>query len=204
VIKLLIDSNENSQAPWILKSFPNAKIEPLDIGDIASDDLNTIIERKSLDDLAASIIDGRYKDQVRTLMEIPSFVIITGKELSYRNKHKSPMVFSAIKSLQYKYRIPTYRVETNEEFCKLVTKILDKRSKLDPLDFVIKRRLNDPQLEMFASIASIGGKRAKSLMEHFDSIINLCNSEESEIAEIEGLGPRTAELIYNSLRGNDI
>lgn len=137
-------------------------------------------------------------------MEVPSFVIITGKELSYRNKKKSPMVFSAINSLQYKYRIPTYRVETNEEFCKLAAKIIEKRSKLDPLDFVIKRRLNDPQLEMFASIAGIGGKRAKTLMEKFESIQNLCNASEQDIAEIEGLGPRTAELIYNSLKGNKI
>lgn len=201
---MLIDSNENSQAPWILEAFPDAMIEPLDIGDIASDDLNTIIERKSLDDLAASIIDGRYKDQVRTLMEVPSFVIITGKELSFRNLKKSAMVFSAINSLQYKYRIPTYRVETNEEFCKLAAKIIEKRSTLDPLDFVIKRRLNDPQLEMFASIAGIGGKRATLLMEKFGSIQNLCNTDESKIAEIDGLGPRTAELIYNSLRGNII
>lgn len=201
---MLIDNNEASQAPWILEAFPDATIKPLDIGDIASDDMNTIIERKSLDDLAASIIDGRYKDQVRTLMEVPSFVIITGKELSYRNKKKSPMVFSAINSLQYKYRIPTYRVETNEEFCKLAAKIIEKRSKLDPLDFVIKRRLNDPQLEMFASIAGIGGKRAKTLMEKFESIQNLCNASEQDIAEIEGLGPRTAELIYNSLKGNKI
>lgn len=47
---MLIDNNEASQAPWILEAFPDATIKPLDIGDIASDDMNTIIERKSLDD----------------------------------------------------------------------------------------------------------------------------------------------------------
>jgi len=199
---ILIDSNEASQAPWLVGAFPKSKIAPLDIGDIASEDLSTIIERKSLDDLAASIIDGRYKDQVRTLMEVPSFIIIVGTKLSYRNNKKYPLVHSAINSLKYKYRIPTFQVETNDEFCELAKKIFEKRSELDPLDFVIKRRLNDPQLEMFASIAGIGGKRAKVLMEVFGSIENLCKATEAEICEIEGLGPKTAELIYNSLRGN--
>ena len=197
---MIIDSNEASQAPWILGAFPNATIAPLKIGDIASDDLSTIIERKSLDDLAASITDGRYRDQVRTLMETPSFIIIVGTKLNHRNARKYPMVHGAINSLIYKYRIPTFQVETDEEFVKLVEKIMDKRKDIDSLDLVIKRRHNDPQLELFCSIPGIGGKRATLLYEKYHSIYNLCHADPEEIADLNGLGPKTAATIIESLK----
>lgn len=187
----------------MVEAFPKAKIEPLEIGDLATDDMHTIIERKNMDDLLASIMDGRYKDQVRTLINLPSFVIVVG-ELSPYNKGKEKYVHGAMSSLMMKYRIPTYHVKDNKAFIRKVESILKKRSKMDDLSVVVKRHSNDPQLNLFCSIPNIGGKKAKQLYEEFGSIYKLCNATVDDIVTLDGFGQKTAETIINSLRNGCI
>jgi len=201
---MLIDSNEAIHCPWLLEAFPDAIIKHLDIGDIAADDMSTIIERKTMDDLWSSITDGRYKDQIRTLMELPSFVIIVG-EMSQRNVTFDHMKITngAISSLRFKYRIPTFIVKDNDEFVKLVTKIFEKRNNIENMDIVVKRKHNDPQLNLFCSIPNIGAKKAKVLYEKYNSIHNLCQATIEDIESMPGFGNKTAKTILSTLR-NDI
>jgi len=200
---MLIDNREPEE---IRNLFPNAEVVTLEIGDIASDDMSTIIERKDINDLLSSIMDGRYKDQVRTLMELPSFIIIVGKKLSgYNATHgnvalKYKIVNGAISSLQAKYRIPTFHVDDNDAFVKKVNMLMDKRKNLDDLDVIVKRHHNDPQLNLFASISNIGATKAKVLKEAFNSMGDLCKATQEDIKELDGFGQKTANNIYNTLR----
>jgi len=191
-----VDSREPQK---IKDAFPDATVESLEIGDITSDDMTTIIERKTMDDLLASIFDGRYKDQVRTLINLPSFMIVVG-ELSYRNKDKSRYVHGAIASLQYKYRIPTFTVADDNAFIRKVKSIMKKRENISDLDVVIKRIHNDPQLNLFCSIPNIGTKKAKALYEKYNSMTNLCCSTVNDIQMLPGFGMKTAKHIIDTLR----
>jgi ERCC4-type nuclease len=77
---------------------------------------------------------------------------------------------------------------------------MERREKIESLDIVIKRRQNDPQLELFCSIPQIGEKRAKILYEKFGSIYNLCQASEDEISSLEDIGKKTAKTIMDTLK----
>ena len=70
-VKLVLDVRENE----LIKRFKLLKIdyitEQLDLGDIKvllDDEIVSIIERKTINDLSASIKDGRYKEQKLRLL----------------------------------------------------------------------------------------------------------------------------------------
>lgn len=71
VLSVKIDTRETALINHLDTSF-DYKIEPLDIGDVHIADtehnINLIFERKTIADLAASIKDGRYKEQKHRLL----------------------------------------------------------------------------------------------------------------------------------------
>jgi len=112
-MNLIIDSREPKQIIDTIKNLNNLKnykieIKPLDIGDYCfyneTDQLNKIIiERKTLNDLEASIKDGRYNEQSLRLSQSSThnhniYYLIEGNILT--NKQKT-MLRSAIASISY-------------------------------------------------------------------------------------------------------
>lgn len=71
VLQVKIDNRESSLINTLETSF-DFTIEPLDIGDVLIEDpennIQLVFERKTLADLAASIKDGRYKEQKHRLL----------------------------------------------------------------------------------------------------------------------------------------
>ena len=72
-MNIIIDQRENAIKDFIGKDIPEyIKYEQLSLGDIIikeGDTIHFIIERKTLDDLAHSIKDGRYHEQKFRLLE---------------------------------------------------------------------------------------------------------------------------------------
>ena len=163
---------DNREPDWIKSAFPNATIKQLEIGDIASDNMNTIIERKEINDLASSIIDGRYKNQIATLINYPAFYIVIGTldDLSYYNKPKTRIVASAIKHIPIKYRIPLIQVKDNNRFIEIVKYIMEKREDLDKDLIEIHKVKADPHLRILCSLPNISIKRAKIIRARYTSI----------------------------------
>jgi ERCC4-type nuclease len=64
LLKMVLDCREQK----LIEIFPDTETKQLDIGDILyvdseNSDIKCIVERKTLNDLSSSIIDGRYKEQ---------------------------------------------------------------------------------------------------------------------------------------------
>lgn len=95
MIKIILENNN----PELLI------IEQLNLGDIIIDDI--IIERKTLNDLASSIIDGRYKEQGIRLQEAQKegkkiYYFIEGNINNYKsNRIKKETLISCIFTITY-------------------------------------------------------------------------------------------------------
>ena len=112
-----LDNREKSLIPLIETIFTNnesiyVQVVTLDIGDIiikTDEGIDLlVIERKSLNDLASSIKDGRYVEQSLRLdsLELPNHNIIyllEGNLITFKNKYKinKETLLSSIVSLQY-------------------------------------------------------------------------------------------------------
>jgi ERCC4-type nuclease len=115
-MRLVIDTREHKLHD-ALSGVP-FDIAPLHIGDAcikSSEDVDLlVIERKTIDDLAASIKDGRLKEQLIRLQASGTMVayVIEGHR-SWRDEGfvgglPSKSVNSTLHKLQFKYRIPCY------------------------------------------------------------------------------------------------
>jgi ERCC4-type nuclease len=134
-------------------NFSNINIvnESLDLGDIIiCDDLDNeiiIIERKSIKDLAASIKDGRYKEQSFRLNHYDKvhnhniIYLIEGNIQKYkptgfsRNKIDNLTIYSSVISIIYQKGFSLYKTDNLEESALWLLQITNKLMKKDTTPF---------------------------------------------------------------------
>ena len=118
----------------------NIQIEQLAIGDIIIKDKETnqelvVFERKHVNDLASSIVDGRYKEQSFrldgscTLSNHNIIYIREGSIMSLNTKFtkiKPAAIYSAICSLQYFKGFSVMKTSSVEETCEYILRMADK------------------------------------------------------------------------------
>jgi len=133
-----IDYREKYLIELFEKKWDNKNIEynikTLDIGDIIikdeGDNVIYIIERKTTDDLACSIMDGRYKEQKQRLLSNYSpdniIYIVEGDNKLYSKKVPYKTIMSSILSMNLRDKINVLRTKTLEETYINILLIVDK------------------------------------------------------------------------------
>ncbi|MBI2632648.1 hypothetical protein HYW75_06600 [Candidatus Pacearchaeota archaeon] len=195
--KIIIDNREkNSLVPAKLSSL-NLKIEfqHLSVGDYLIN--NIAIERKTISDLKASIINKRIFSQIQEMKQYPSnFLLIEGdineifnNEIIHENAlrgfiiasildYKIPIIFSRNEKDTSLYLSLLAKKRNNEEVSIRPSKILF--SKEEQLQFILE------------GFPYIGPVKAKSLLKKFKSLKKIISASESDLQEI--LGKRTKDF----------
>ena len=183
----------------------NIKVEKLDLGDIIiyDDEENEklIVERKSLNDLASSIKDGRYNEQSYRLTNYPLHnhnivYIIEGNLSIWSNRYKiqSDTLYTAIFSLNY-YKgfsvIKTVDItETAEYLLRVCDKLNREKSKVsyyeggekkeignycDVVYKVKKRNITPENIGeiILSQIPGVSAITSQLVMKHYGSLYNL-------------------------------
>lgn len=224
-----IDSRENDLFQMVSSLITqNAKINieietiQLEIGDICirknrESEETILIERKSINDLAASIIDGRYKEQSYRLFHtnIPNhniIYLIEGKvtDLNRRfTRIKPSALYSSMIVLQYFKGFSVFRTMSLKESAEYIVRITDKISRestkgyydgfVNPYEgveyqqVVSKNKKTNITPEnigelMLCQIPSVSSNIAKEVMNRFGTIVNLIESiQESGIECLDSL-----------------
>ena len=134
-MNLYIDCREAGLVPF----FPEATVKQLSIGDavVERDGVEiAIIERKTVADLAASIKDGRYREQSTRLNDssVPNHNILYLIEGSLRGE-KLPLprktLLASLVSLNYGKGFSVVRTESLEQTAEFIQVFFDKLSKED-------------------------------------------------------------------------
>lgn len=199
-----IDYREKYLIELFEKKWDNKNIEynikTLDIGDIIikdeGDNVIYIIERKTTDDLACSIMDGRYKEQKQRLLSNYSpdniIYIVEGDNKPYSKKIPYKTIMSSIISMNLRDKINVLRTKTLEEtyinILLIVDKLISKKIVIgeDMLniedktaDNMIKVKKKDNMneniyfLTILSQIPGCSITTAKKIQEEASSIINL-------------------------------
>jgi len=138
-MNIIIDNRENKLYDLFKNTSNNHTIlkKNLELGDIQIHHNNLckiIIERKSINDLAASINDGRYKEQshrlsLSSLHNHTIFYIIEGNINTYSSKYNKitkNTLHSAIISLNYYQGFSIWNTKTIEDTCNTIIMWCDK------------------------------------------------------------------------------
>ena len=182
-IKLIIDSRERKIKSYF-QNHSQSKIkncvltQNLDIGDIIfkyQDKTLLLIERKTVEDLGSSILDGRHKEQKYRIINsnVPKqrvIFLIEGEmqDLSF-GKIKKNTLLGAIQNTMFRDGFGVYRTQNIKETCEFIERFLDKflkdktknlthlltedgeeiKSKLDYIDVKKVKKKNNMTPEVF-------------------------------------------------------
>jgi ERCC4-type nuclease len=122
-----VDDREPSQ---MLEKMENMGMEfervRMKCGDYVCGDI--CIERKTCDDLAGSICDGRLKKQVLRMKENygKCFILVSGRLCDVRSKIHVNSMLGTIVSIIVKHQVPIIMIDNDDELCWVMKRIFER------------------------------------------------------------------------------
>ena len=205
-LRIIIDERERkSGIPKLLKSIGvNVEIKTLPIGDyIVSHE--TVVERKSINDLISSIFDGRLFDQCNRLKEHFQFpiILLEGNVDEIESITENPLVFyGALSTIAIDYKIPIIPTPNASHTAKLLVSLSSRKESIKgPLLKKIKKSndVQKQQLSVLCSLPGVGEKIAIRMLEKFESPLKVLSASTKDLAKIPGLGESRAKKIKKML-----
>ena len=201
-IELLVDARE-AQSPvarLLSQKGVRLRIAQLDIGDyMLPGDL--CIERKTAEDLAQSIIDGRLFEQAAALRVHyrRALVLIEGGVSRAYLRVNPEAVRGALLSLAADFGVPWIETRNAEDSATLILHLLRRRSGEKPPPRLVRYSKAAPfekvQERVLAVIPGIDAVLARRILQRFGSLRQALLASESELRTVEGVGPVLAKRI---------
>ena len=205
-LRIIVDERERkSGIPDLLKAIGmGVEMKTLPIGDyiVAPE---TIVERKSIKDLMASVFDGRLYDQCTRLKEHfqHPIVLVEGNVDEVEEITDNPLIFyGALSRVALEFKIPIIPTPSASHTAKLLVSMCSKKDgPAGPYLKKIKKssNLETQQLSTLCSLPGIGEKFAVRMLEKFGTPLKVFSATTSELAKVEGLGEARAKKIKNML-----
>ena len=205
-LRIVVDEREKkSGIPDLLKSIGlNIEMKTLPIGDyiVAPE---TIVERKSIRDLMASVFDGRLFDQCSRLKEHfeHPIVLMEGNVDEIEEITENPLIFyGAISTVVLDFKIPVIPTPSANHTAKLLVSMCSRKdTPKGPYLKKIKKSsdLEKQQLSVLCSLPGIGEKFAVRMLEKFGTPLKVFSATTADLAKVEGLGEARAKKIKKTL-----
>lgn len=186
-----------------------------------------VIERKSIRDFEASILDGRYREQRGRILAFcqehktqPLYVLEGSLSATNTRSLPSSTLIKYMNRLILHYQIPVLQTQSVQETAELI-KILVEQWKEDPtalqrttelvkvsdgLHVHKKANAADPRQFALACLAQCPGvsvKMAEALLENYGTLQNMMNAEVKQMEQIKvgtrKIGPVVSKRLYELL-----
>ena len=205
-LRIIVDDREQkSGIPNLLKSVGlNVEMKTLPIGDyiVAPE---TVIERKSIRDLLASVFDGRLFDQCSRLKENfeHPIILMEGNVDEIEEITDNPLIFyGALSTVVIDFKIPVIPTPSAAHTAKLLVSMCSRKDiPKGPFLKKIKKSsdLQKQQLTTLCSLPGVGEKFAVRMLEKFGTPLRVFTATTSELSKVEGLGEARAKKIKKVL-----
>jgi DNA excision repair protein ERCC-4 len=205
-LRIIVDDREKkSGIPELLKSVGlNVEMKTLPIGDyiVAPE---TIVERKSIRDLMASVFDGRLFDQCTRLKEHfeHPIVLMEGNVDEIEEITDNPLIFyGALSTVVLDFKIPVIPTPSAAHTAKLLVSMCSRKDA--PKGPYLKKIKKSPDLERqqlssLCSLPGVGEKFAVRMLEKFGTPLKVFTATTADLAKVEGLGEARAKKIKKVL-----
>ena len=219
---MILDTREHDLITLLADANPEVKQLP--VGDIWIGDL--IIERKSVKDLEASILDGRYREQRGRILAhcqenaVKPLYIIEGGLSSHTGRLTTSAIMKFINRLVFHYNMPVVQTGSLKETADLLRAIVeqqqDKPESLqmktdlvkvaDGLHVQKKVNAQDPRQFSIASLSQCPGvsvKMAEALVNAFGSLKGVMEAPVKDIENVKvgtrKVGPVVSKRLHELL-----
>ena len=205
-LRIVVDERERkSGIPDLLRSIGiNIEMKTLLIGDyiVAPE---TIVERKSIRDLMASVFDGRLFDQCSRLKEHfeHPIILMEGNVDEIEEITENPLIFyGALSRIALDFKIPVIPTPSADHTSKLLVSMCSRLdSHKGPYLKKIKKSsdLEKQQLSVLCSLPGVGERFAVRMLERFGTPLKVFSATAAELAKVEGFGDARAKKIKKTL-----
>ena len=203
---IIVDDREPKHISTSLKRRKcNVEVKQLGIGDYLLDD-GVIIERKEGQDFISSMQSGRLWEQLKQMSQYkhPMVCIVMNNIWKYfyfsRGKYLHKSFFGAIKTVVMKYNIPVITFYDEDDFLRYLERIEHSTSTGSRHTTELMRRpktMKERQENLISCAANVSIKTAQKLLNHFGSPYWIAQAQIDDIAEVSGVGKKTATNVYN-------
>ena len=203
-LKVYADSREANSI--VIKELVNQGIKVttkvLDVADYIISD-KVAIERKTVGDFLASMIDKRLLQQLKDLrsnFEKP-LIILEGEEDIYSLRKIHPnAIRGMLATITVSYAIPMVRTQNGIDTALLIKAIAKREQDTSVKEFslrVERKPLTTREQQEFVveSFPGVGPVIAKSLLKELKSVRVIVNASEEELKRVENLGEKKAREI---------
>jgi len=160
------------------------------------------VERKTVTDFLQSLIDGRLLDQIielKTKYQKP-LLLIEGEDLYGRRALHPEAIRGILMAISIALGVPILWTKNEEESAQLLSLISkeEKKSGISGTKVYTEREtlpLANIQEAVVAGIPGIDTVLARRLLQDLGSIQRILTSDEKNLKEIKGIGPKLAETI---------
>lgn len=164
-------------------------------------DSEVLIERKSVADFAASLIDGRLFPQIARLAHsgYRPLLLIEGPTIAAVPDVHPHSFEGALVSIAAMWRLPALHAADSEQSARMLRFLADQVRV--PHERVLRRfdrkpkRLASKRLFLLQALPGIGPALAQRLLDHFGSLERVFNADVSALAEVPGIGGKKAARI---------
>lgn len=211
---LEIDDREDDRLVTMLTDIPNLHIirTHLDMADFVArfDGKTLAIERKTSDDLSASLDDNRLVEQVHRMSDsgVPCCFVIEGGMTGTRSQPLPRLVamqtrlnfgvnMRVLETLDMAHTAYVIVTAIRDHFFGTGTAFDLKPHKIPGLGPIERAQF------MLQTIPGISPTRSAALLDKFGSIAGISHASVKDIQTIEGIGKKTAETLVTVLRAGE-
>ena len=205
-MRILCDDRERgSEVIAELRKLPNVDVtvRRLRVGDYLIDG-RVLVERKTVRDLAISIIDGRlFQQAVRLVRAAPgrTLLLVEGdRQTLAASGVRREAWQGALVTLGVMLGIPVLRARDAAETARILRYSADQVRRV--VTGAVRRagyrpkRLRGRQLFVLQGLPGVGPERAARLLDACGSVAGVFTADEAALRRVRGIGARTAAAIH--------
>ncbi len=204
---IIVDSREKSSKTLRLMHEMPIKLElsSLQTGDYQLSQ-DVAVEFKRVSDFVDSIVDGRLLSQVKKLKEttLKPLIIVEGEESLFGQRNLHPnAIYGMISTISISYQVPILFTRNEQDTANLLFMIArreQQETRFNAKQFTqhtLKPKSEHEQLRYIVeAFPHIGPNVAEKLLVRFSTLERLSCATMSEIRDIEGIGEKTAQQIW--------
>jgi Fanconi anemia group M protein len=166
------------------------------------------IERKSMEDLIASLKDSRLFDEIIKMKNsFEHAVLLVEGSISQIHGINPNALFGAMASIILKFNMSIIYTENSEQSADIIISLAKKEQFDDKKSVPIKvpklPESDKGKIEVIlSSFPKLNVTRARALLNHFGSLQNILNASENDLQEVPGIGKTIAKEIARISRLN--
>lgn len=195
--------SQSQVARSLLERGIRVKVTPLPTGDFEIGG-RILVERKTAEDLAASVKDGRLFDQLGRMQGAPARVLLVeGSPFEGAGGLSRSALAGALASAAVDFGVSVLQApdgEVGAEILASLARRLRQNGSTPPLRLEKAPRSPEAQLRfVLEGVPLVGPVTARSLLVRFGSIAELCQAPADELENVEGVGPERARALHELL-----